>query len=309
MQSLTRRIWERTEVAVLIACLAFAAVLLVLPPSWKEGLGRAVVATAFAPLERPLAQLRSLVFSRQENQSLRRELAELALKNANLRQAADEGAKLRELMDLRQLWQWDLTASEVSARQPGILVPDLFIDKGTSDGLKRGMVVISTMGLVGRLSGVEENASSVQTVFNPDFRVSAIDMRSRVLGILRHQVGVGMVLDRVPLRSDILPGDTLVSSGYGGVMPFGLMLGIVEKAEPDPVKLRMDTRVRPSLDLNRLSQVMVITGGAPPPLPSLVAPLADTMAGKAKPRRPAVIKPSLNIRPAQPPDEAAEGQE
>jgi len=309
MQSLTRKVWQRTDVAVLAACLAFAAVLMVLPATWKGALGRSVVFTIFAPLEKPLAQLRSLVTSRRENLALRRELAGLGLENAALRQAAAENHELRELLGLRQRWQWTLVAAEVSARQPGILAPDLVIDKGTADGLAKGMVVISTMGLVGKISGVEENASAVQTIFHPEFRVSAIDMRCRVLGILRSQAGAGMVLDRVPLRSDIRTGDTLVSSGYGGVMPFSLLLGVVEKAEPDPVRLRMNAWVRPSLDLNRLSQVFVITGGSPPPLPVLAAPVADTLGEKPQRRRPSVIRPSLSIRPAQPPDEPAEDAE
>lgn len=305
MRSLTRKVWQRTDVAVLAACLTAGAVLLALPASWKEALGRSVVATVFAPLEKPLAQLRSLAASRTENKALRQELSWVSLENASLRQAAAENSALRELLVLKGRWQWSLAAAEVSARQPGIFAPDLVVDKGTADGLRPGMVVISTMGLVGRLSGAEGRASFVQTVFHPDLRVSAIDTRSRVLGIIKHQVGKGMVMDRVPLHSDVRPGDTLVSSGYGGVMPYGLMLGTVEAARPDPLKLRVDVGVRPSLDLNRLSQVLVITGGAPPPLPSLAAP--DTLAPKPRPKRSAAAAPRPDSLPApELPDSASQ---
>jgi cell shape-determining protein MreC len=89
-------------------------------------------------------------------------------------------------------------------------------------------------------------------------------------------------------------------------MPFGLMLGTVESAEPDPIRLRVDARVKPNLDLNRLSQVFVVTGGTPPPLLGLFSPPADTSTNRPKPKRPAVIKPTLTIRPALPPDESSE---
>lgn len=307
MRSLTRRVWQRTDVAVLAACLVLASVLMLLPASAKEAVGRAVVATVFAPLEKPLAQLRSLVQSRRENLELRQNLASITLENASLRQAAAENAQLRELLGLKERWHWILAAAEVSGRQPGILAPDLVIDKGKADGLADGMVAVSTMGLVGKLSVTGDRTSMVQTLFHPDFRVSAIDLRSRVLAILRYQTGEGMVLDRVPLHSDIKAGDTLVSSGYGGVVPYGLMLGTVGKAQPNPLRLRLDVAVVPSLDLNRLSQLFVVTGGAPTPLPSLSTAAADTMGSKPRDRRPAVVRPSLSIRPAQPPDE--DGQE
>jgi rod shape-determining protein MreC len=307
MQSLTRRVWQRTEVAMLAACLVFAAVLMLLPASAKEAVGRAVVATVFAPLEKPLAQFRSLVQSRRENLELRQSLASISLENASLRQAAAENAQLREMLGLRERWQWSLAAAEVSSRQPGIFAPDLVIDKGAAAGLSKGMVAVSTMGLVGKLSGIEDGSSVVQTLFHPDFRVSALDLRSRVLGIMRYQTGSGMVLDRVPLHSDIKAGDTLVSSGYGGVMPYGLMLATVESARPDPLRLRLDVKIIPSLDLNRLSQLFVVTGGAPTPLPSLSTASSDTMGPAPRARRPAVVRPSLSIRPVQPPDE--DGQE
>lgn len=306
MRSLTRRVWQRTDVAVLVACLTMAAVIFLLPLSVREAVGQAVVGSIFAPLEKPLAQLRSLIQSRRENLDLRQAVTSLSLENAVLRQAAWENVHLRELLGLKGRWQWTLESAEVVSRQPGIFAPDLVIDKGSDHGLARGMVSISTMGLVGKLAVVDERTSVVQSLFHPDFRVSALDMRSRVLGILRYQTGSGMVLDRVPLHSDIQSGDTLVTSGYGGVIPYGQLLGVVEEVRPNPLRLSLNVKVSPSLDLNRLSQLMVITAGSPLPLPSLLAPSSDSLESKPKTRRPPVIKPSLSIRPALPPDEEKE---
>jgi rod shape-determining protein MreC len=163
------------------------------------------------------------------------------------------------------------------------------------------MVAIWPGGLVGRVSGVDGATATIQTVFHPDSRVSAIDLRSRVLGIYRCLPGKGAVLDLVPLRSDIAPGDTLVSSGYGGVFPFGLRLGRVGRVEPDARRLQLRVGVEPALDLNRLSQTLIITGGQSPPLPSLAVPLpADTASQKPRLRQPALMRPALKIRPPQP---------
>jgi len=307
MQSLTIKIWQRSEVAVLAACLLFGAVLLALPLSWKRTLGRSVVATIFAPLEKPLAQLRSLAASRRENRELRERLARQELEHAAMRRAAEENAQLREMLSLGKRWQYEMETAEIAARQPGTFVSELTIDRGREKNLAPGMVVISTMGLVGRLAQVDDGWSVVQTVFHPSFRASAIDVRSRVLGITRYRPDLGLILDRVPLHSDIRPGDTLVSSGYGGTIPYGLMLGVVEEVSPDQIHLCMDITVRPSLDIDRLFQVFVITGGKPPPLPSLAPEVPDTSVPKPKKAVPVIYRPSLTIRPAQPPDELGGG--
>lgn len=300
MQSLTPRLWQRTEVAVLVACILLSLVLMILPGAWKEAIGKAVVGIGFYPLEKPFTQLRSLVTSHRENRELRRELVRLQLENAGLEDANRENCELRQLLGLKQRWQWRYVAAELVARDPGVFVPSILIDRGYQDSLKRGQVAISTMGLVGLVEWTADRSAAVKTVFHPEVKVSALDLRSRVLGIMRFQTGQGLILDRVPIRSDVLPGDSLLTSGYGGVFPPGLMLGTVDEVRPDSLKLHMNIRVKPSLDLDRLGQLFVITGGQPPPLPTLSTAAADTMSVKAKAQRLGPVKPSLSIRPAQP---------
>jgi len=300
VQSLTPKIWQRTEVAILVACILMSLVLMILPGAWKQAIGRAVVGTVFYPLEKPLTQLRSLVASHRENRELRRELAELKMENAALRESGRENLEMRQLLGLKQRWQWRYVAAELVARDPGIFVSNVLIDKGRRDSLQKGQVAISTMGLVGLVDWADDGSAAVKTVFHPEVKVSALDLRSRVLGILRFQAERGLILDRVPIRSDVLPGDSLITSGYGGLFPPGLMLGVVDEVRPDSLRLHMNIKVKPALDLNRLSQLFVITGGQPPPLPGLFAGPADTAGPKIRTPRLGPIKPSLSIRPAQP---------
>ncbi len=306
MPSLSTKLWQRTDIAVLAACLLLGGLLLALPLSWKRTLGRTAVATVFAPLEKPWIQLRSLAASRRENSQLRERLAEMELKQAALRRAEEENFQLREMLGLAARWSYKLQAAEVSARQPGVFVADLTIDRGREDGLAAGMVVFSTQGLVGRLEQVDEGSALVRTIFHPAFRASALDQRSRVLGILRTEPEGGPFLDRVPLHADIQPGDTLITSGYGGVLPYGLRLGVVKKVVPNPLRLRMEVAVESCLNIDHISQVFVITGGSPPP-PPLSTAAQDTAAAKPKRTGPPVFRPSLMIRPAQPPDEIGGG--
>ena len=296
MRLLNFRFLKKTDWASLGAAIILSITLMVLPQGAKLWLGQKVVGTIFAPLEWPLSRARSLLASWKENAVLKDQLASLSLSHSALMEAARQNDGLRQALELKTLSSWNLAAAQIAGREPVLLSPDLLIDKGTGDSLQPGMVVISTLGLVGLISSADENQSAVQTIFSPDSRVSAIDLRSRVLGIFRTQAGMSCLFDRVPLRADVAPGDTLVSSGYGGVFPYGLMLGVVGKVGVDKRKLVLDVEVRPALDINHINQVLVIKGGLNPPLP-LLAPVTapDTLAARAKKRKRS-YQPQIIIR-------------
>ena len=286
MRLLNFRFLKKTDWASLGAAILLSITLMVLPRGAKLWLGQKVVGTIFAPLEWPLSRTRSLLASWKENAVLKDQLASLGLEHSALMEAARQNAGLRQALELKQLSSWNLAAAQIAGREPVLLSPDLLIDKGTGDSLSPGMVVISTLGLVGLISASDAAQSTVQTVFSPDSRVSAIDLRSRVLGVYQTQAGMSCLFDRVPLRADVAPGDTIVSSGYGGIFPYGLMLGVVEKVGVDKRKLVLDVEIRPALDFNRINQVLVIRGGQNPPLPLLTpVPPPDTLDVKTRKRR------------------------
>jgi rod shape-determining protein MreC len=288
---------KRSSVATFTAGLVFSAVLFVLPAGLKQWIGKSVVATVFAPLEWPLYQARSLLFSWRENRFLKDELAMLRLEKSFYQEAARENLSLQQALQLKKASSFTMLAARVSSREPGWLAPELLIDKGNADSVTAGMVAVSTMGLVGIVRETGQNSSNLQTIFSPESRVSAIDLRSRVLGIFKAQSGMNCVMDRVALRSDVKTGDTLVTSGYGGVFPYGLMLGVVQETRADKKKLVLDITVGPSLNLDRLDQVLLITGGQVPALPQLVpaTDVSDSMAGKPRQKR-TMQRPEIRIR-------------
>jgi rod shape-determining protein MreC len=296
MRLLNFRFLKKTDWASLGAAVILSITLMVLPQGAKLWLGQKVVGTIFAPLEWPLSRARSLLASWKENTVLKDQLASLSLEHSALMESARENAGLRQALELKGLSSWNLASAQISGREPVLLSPDLLLDKGTGDSLYPGMVVISTMGLVGLISASDAGQSTVQTVFSPDSRVSAIDLRSRVLGIYKTQAGMFCLFDRVPLRADVVPGDTIVSSGYGGIFPYGLMLGVVEKVGIDKRKLVLDVEIRPALDFNLISQVLVIKGGPNPPLPLLIpVPSPDTLLTRSKKRK-MPAQPKIMIR-------------
>lgn len=304
-----RRIWHRHDIAVLIAALLISAVLAILPSGFKTAMGAGVVGSIFAPLEYPASQIRSLFLSWTENQELRHKLTQAALENASLKEAARENDEFRRLLELRSRTQWLLRPGRVAGREPSTLSPLLIIEMNDTSGIFRDMPAVSDIGLVGKVSGTGGGFVQVTTIFDKDSRVSAILNRSRVLGIFRIDRGQRCILDRVPLRADVKEGDTVLTSGYGQVFPAGLMLGTVEEIKEDKRQLTLNIVVKPSLNLNSISQLFIITGGVNPPLPSLVQ-TQNTGNPAVKPRRRVIVPapPEMEIRlpetPVPVPDES-----
>ncbi len=282
---------------MLIAGLILSLVLILLPGPFRQALGNKVVATIFAPLSYPVYQLKSLFNSWNENTVLRQRLAEVSLENISFREAVQENDGLRKLLELKSRASWQLKSAQIVGREPSVLTPVLVVDLTSQPGIENDMVAISDMGLVGKISEVGPKHSTIRTIFDSETRVSAIVIRSRVLGIFRMDKGKNCILDRVPLRADVLPGDTVLTSGYGQIFPYGLLLGTVEKIKIDKRQLTLNIEIKPSLNINRASQVMVITGGVNPSVPSLKKiQTADSSAARLRRRSKIPTKPQLIIR-------------
>ncbi len=297
MAFVTERFLKRQDIALLAALLLTGVVLLLLPAGVKLSLGNFTVRVFFAPLELPLYQSRSLVTAWHENAELREQLVRLKLENIALTSARRDNDQLRALLALGDRADWTLLPAQIIGREPALLTPDLIIGRGSSAGLSRGMVAIAPQGLIGKITDVGAATATVRTVFDPQSRVSAIDLRSRVLGVFRSMRGSQCLFDMVPVRTDVRPGDTVVTSGYGQLFPYGLMLGIVDRVETNKRSLIYQISVRPAIDINALSYVSVVTGGAVPALPSLAAPATPDSSGQGAMRRRAERKSDAAVKP------------
>jgi len=150
------------------------------------------------------------------------------------------------------------------------------INAGARHGLVVGMPVVSLGGaLVGRVAVVNETTAQVQLINDPASFVNVRTVETRAAGTV-----VGDESGRLLLR-DVLPaepinvGDTLVTSGLGGLLPAGLPVGTVVEITSSEVELQRVAVVRPSVDLGRLEQVLVLLW-LPPTLPTVQAPTLPT---------------------------------
>jgi rod shape-determining protein MreC len=109
----------------------------------------------------------------------------------------------------------------------------------------------------------------VRLLRNEDTPVSVRVARSRVLGIVEWDPGASRLkITKVPLHADMVPGDTLLTSGLGGVFPPGLLVGVVSDIEEPPDRLLKEATLRPFGTFFRLEEVFILMPGPGPSWPS-----------------------------------------
>jgi rod shape-determining protein MreC len=206
--------------------------------------------------------------TRQENQQLRTEVAQLRVGLQQERALAEQSRMLQKLLDMKMETPLKTTAAYVIA---GAASPDFrtaTIDKGTSDGLKPDMAVISPAGVVGRIILPTSRAAKIQLLIDRDAAAGAVTERGRAQGVV---VGTGTSLrfDHVPGTADIKVGDRVVTSGIEGIYPKGFEIGQIESIERRAGEFSAII-IRPTVEFSSLEAVLVVLTES-----NLAAPAAD----------------------------------
>ncbi|NLJ41731.1 MAG: rod shape-determining protein MreC [Clostridiales bacterium] len=156
-----------------------------------------------------------------------------------------------------------VTGANVIAKNPGNWFNNITIDKGNKHGVAVNMAVVTDKGLVGRVIETGENWSKVRTIVDAKSAVSGIIQRNRDNGLLKggnsieSEDGTCRMI-YLPEDSNITPGDKVLTSGLGEILPKGIYIGEVERTFKDPEGLYITAIVRPGVDFQRLEEVLVV---------------------------------------------------
>lgn len=167
-------------------------------------------------------------------------------------------ARLRDLLVLRRTIDDPALAAEVIARDPSPWYRSMTVNKGKSDGVRKGMPVIVPEGAAGLISHVSDRHSRVLLITDPSSAVDAIVQRTRTRGIVRGESPGLCTCEYVLRRHEISPGDILVSSGLDGIFPKGLRLGKVTEVMPVSSGIFQEIRLAPFADFEKLEEVLII---------------------------------------------------
>ena len=169
-----------------------------------------------------------------------------------------ENTRLKSLLGFKQKSGLRLVPARIIARSPDSWSSSATIDKGKYNGIRRGMVLISPRGLLGRVVECSDNASKILLINDPSLGVSSIVQRSRQEGLVNGTLGSTLIMRYLPKDADIISGDLIVTSGLSQTYPKGLLVGRVITIGSDLSGLNRYAIIKPAVDCSAVEELLVI---------------------------------------------------
>jgi len=212
-----------------------------------------------------LDMIPQLFYMKEENENLKKQVAELLQYKQNIIEYQRENADLRTLLGFKERsFQYDLEAAEVIARDPSNWFNVILIDKGEKHGIKKDMAVITDEGLVGYTISTASNTSKVVLITDERSSVSAMLQRTRDNGMVKGTIDPApsgyLKMEFLPQDANLVKGDIVISSGLGGIIPKGIIIGEVAEANKESYELMQYAIIKPAVDFMKLERVFVIKG-------------------------------------------------
>lgn len=204
--------------------------------------------------------------------------AALEEENANLlaeieaaRAAAAENERLRQALELRPLLKYESVVAEVVARDSTAWFKRIVVNKGSQDGVKGNMPVVTADGLVGRVTQVGPFASQIQLITDEHAGVGGRLTASRAVGEIEGKGDGTCRMKSISSLYDVTEAEPILTSGLDRLYPAGILIGYVTSVAKGAGATPQDITVRPSADLDRVEVVMILL------VPSVDLSMPDTV--------------------------------
>jgi rod shape-determining protein MreC len=195
---------------------------------------------------------------RAENRDLKQQVEQMRLQEVRLSEDAEQAHRLQQLLGFREQYISKTVAAQVIGSSASDLSRSIYIDKGSNDKIAPDMAVITAGGIVGKVLRVFPSTSLVLMINDQSSGVGAMLEKSRLQGVLRGTADGEVTLERVMSDEQVAPGETVLSSGGDQIFPKGLPVGTVTAVRPGK-EMFLNIKVKPSADLSRLEEVLVVT--------------------------------------------------
>lgn len=201
----------------------------------------------------------------EENKSLKEQVEQLGQLQSDVVTLKRENAELKQQTDVKStLSEFDPISALVISRDPDGWFDQVTINKGSLDGIKPNMAVTTGKGLVGKIKSVSAKSSSVELL-------SSSDSRTRISAAIQgkdNKKAYGIVsgydkeentiqLTQLPIDQKYKKGQKVVTTGYGGRFPAGLLIGEIKDVENDQFGLSQTANIKTEADLYDFDTVFV----------------------------------------------------
>jgi rod shape-determining protein MreC len=201
---------------------------------------------------------------RQQNAELEAENARLQIQIIELQQQVTETQVLATLLSYaRARAENRYIAASVIQYDTSPFMHYVVINRGSDDGLRRGMPVVTDKGLVGQISAVIAGAARIQLITDPG---SSVNVRLQTSGedaVLKGSLTSDLSLDMIPQSATVQLGDLVITSGLGGNYPPNLVVGQLTSVRKRDFELFQTATLQPAVDFRSLQIVLIITNFQP----------------------------------------------
>ncbi|QOY89943.1 rod shape-determining protein MreC [Paludibaculum fermentans] len=266
--------------------------------------------TAVTPLARGIEWVRGgtggfftgYIFLRDvqaENQRLRQEVGQMKLRNQFLTAELTTADRAKALLEFRSRIPSKTLPARVIGTGTGANSRVVFVDRGSNDGVKRGMAAITPDGIVGKVVAAYPMASLVQLITEQGSVAGVVSQKNHVRGTLKGQGTTNCIVDYVQNEDKLEPGEWFYTSGADRIFPRGLPVGQVKMVREG--RGGKEVVVTPSAVTGSVEEMLIVIDGvqglipepetpaspqisilpAPPPMPGEDQRVAPSAAGEA----------------------------
>ena len=200
----------------------------------------------------------------EENRELKEENRELKENMIDAQAIDEENARLREYLDIKKIYSdYTLCDAVIIAHEGEAYMTVLTLNRGSGDGVKVGMPVITSAGVVGSVYEVGYNWCKIRNIIEDSSGAGAYISRSGEIGIVEGDVMYKESnlcnLNYLSENSDVREGDIVYTSGLGSVYPRGLPIGKVVSVQKNAHDRTMSAKLETFVDFCDLKYVMIVT--------------------------------------------------
>lgn len=201
---------------------------------------------------------------KSQNDELRELVTQMYERTADYEELQKENEQLREMLNLSKKHE-DFKFSEpcsIVARNANDIYGGFTINHGSTSGISLNDPIITSVGLIGRVTDIAPNYARVSTILSPQVNVGVYTQRTKTTGVLESNTATAeqglCLMSNILKDADINPGDVIVTSGQSGLFPEGLIVGTVKEVYDDPNGLSKHALIEPAEDSFKITSVYAV---------------------------------------------------
>lgn len=258
-----------TGIGILAALLFFS---LNVPHNREANLLERSLLSGFSTLMQPVSRISSfvediwdsyirLVDTNHENKRLQEDIRNLNIRVLEGQEAILANKRLERLLDMKDIVREPTVAAIVIGEDATSWFRTLVINRGSTSGIREGMAVISADGVVGQTTKVSQSSSRVLLLTDHASGIAATIQRSRARGVVKGKGEMLCALEFTTREEDVKVGDTVITSGIGGIFTKGLPIGEVTMVKRGEYGIFQTISIRPAVNIPHLEEVLVVQRG------------------------------------------------